>query len=498
MLETLHHLFAEQTTPLELINFIVVVAVLSVATAAMFYVLLMTVVWSLRLRPEVKYRHVFLPTGEHLRVFFWEYALAATTSIVLGVTLIEKHEIVDAVLATEVSTLDEHLRAALFPLHRLPNGAELGESDLSETDFVNRLTGRGGAGGTVLAASILKPVLEAGRAAEVKSLVDDLVLRAIDAGGFRPYLRLILMTLSAGLIVAYLLWFARKRFRGLKGDAKARVDYKDTLRSLFVVGVCVALLLASPAMVKDRHLIAESALGVLRHAEPDSSPVAMAIKRSIDSQYELQGSLRALAGMTDETSVVGMVGRVGARSDTALTVGREVSRSLDRVERSVESVSTELADLRNRMGGEIAGLRDGVVGLERTHQADIDNLRRSIERVAAIAAGFNDSLSRATSGFSTSIRDLNRRLALVQDGLEELNGAMSGLSGEIVIVQGSPRVRYEIRQGSPNGSVVGTGSPSGVHRLPPGNYVITGVSVLQRFRLATGSPRWFAVSPPVQ
>ena len=322
MWQYLQHLSAQQTTAPELATFLVLVTIACIAVAALIYVAIMTVAWAVALR-RYRWREAVFPTLPRLRVFTGEYILAALTSVVLAVTLVEKDTLVDAVLNLPADKfLDSHLTASLFPLNRLPDAVDLGGPSLAQEARNQASLTLGG---------FVREPLDLGRTGPVRALLGAMVRQVLATSGTsRADVARWLTILTVVLILAYLAWLARGRIAELaKGAGDVDSPYKDVFARVTILGVCLALLLATPAITKDPELLADSALGAAQRRPPEprlqrlDSLVALGITRQNAVQatqhtgndpaiYQLLAALRGrvdgidarLAGLSDQTRAI--------------------------------------------------------------------------------------------------------------------------------------------------------------------------------------------------
>jgi hypothetical protein len=511
--EFFHELMARQTTPLELVSFLVVTTGLTLVVAGLGYFVLITVLWWARFRSrvQVKYHEVFLPSRSHFRAFLWEYLLAITTSLVLGLTIAEKEQMVAQVLEFDVADLRQlpdsaafaHTMESLFPLHRLP-GVEQGGESLAALESLVR--DQAGAGQALYATNLLKPVLRSGRSDAVRAMVDLIVPQVLaETPGFRRVLRVALFWTCAGLILAYLLTLGLKRLTLLEKDParKGAVQYGGTVRRLVTVAVCVALLFASPVLVEDRELIADSAMGALQHDvlhEPPTDALGAAIMAAIDRQYDQQGSivsagtedvLRRLSPAVDrlEGALRGVEADLGGRlSALEAQLGavndsiREQRRGLADELRSLRAVtSEESARLRARLGtlaGDVASNTDRIAALEGL----LGGLRENIEANGTTA---RQALEQA--------RETER---LVIESVREVRAQLAEFTNrELVLIEVSGT--YALTSLDTGQDVV-RGARSGLRWLSPGRYRLTTPRAGQEtFNLVVGQPRLIRRFDPI-
>jgi hypothetical protein len=490
MITPFQRLLAEQTTPLELTYFILVVSALCILIAAVTYVTMMSVLWLVRLRPHVTLGRVFLPTRKHVREFLPEYLLALATSAVMTVTIAEKHDIVDAVLDYDVAELAEHDIESLFPLHRVPNAMEIGGEERDAADLRDLLLGEAQNSADVYAASVLKPVLEAGRAGEVRRLVGLIVPQVVATPRAERLVRQILLFASLLLIIGWLILLAQARVKSLQKSPDSPVVYQGTVRRIALIGVSVALLLASPALVGDIELLAESALGALRHEVPEATPVREQVRRGIEGQDELQVALRVLNGMESDGSLQSMLGELGRRLETAIDLQDSLSDRLAALQSSLDGATQSILGLQTDVetqGTELGGLRGDLTGV----RFDIDGQRAGLDRLTQTTrAQFTrlDGVARDVTVNAREVDAVRSDMERILAAFEELSQAVRAREGmEMILV--TTTGSYQIVRGN---RVEAAGSRWGLHRLPVGiPFVAVGGGVSVPFTLQQGEPRVF-------
>lgn len=504
MFESLRRLFDEQTSAPELASFIVVVTVLCVLAAVVGYLLIMTLVWLVGLRPRHSWRQVVVPDLVRFRRFTWEYLLALATSTVLALTLADKHEIVEAVLSQPADELlGTQKVSALLPLRRTPTVEELGGPGTSGAEeFAGYLEGQAVAGFNLQVAGLLRPALAAGREGEVRAVLHDVLRRVLQRDpGIRTRVRQGLLFGCLVLFAGYLGWYVRGRARQIV-DPADRNDGTDgeALRRFAMIGVCVALLIATPALARDPERLAESAVEAIRRYQPPPGRAVAAdilLTRAIDRQYQLHGALRALADFRDSATVMGALGGLGGR---LTTLDGSLSGLAGRLT-VLDGSLTQLVGRQQTLSGEITAIRQD---LER-QRASLAETQRAATTLGSVLEGFRGELGALKEQTDQS----QRRLAAISARLDSI-GAQAGradrlagelqaqirtLSGtELLLVEAGQGFAYSIAR-SAGGAPVARGSVRGVHRLPPDTYVVSAGESDQRVALRVGSPQWVTLAP---
>ncbi len=245
MLPRFRQLLAEQTTPAEVLNFIFVCVVVALAAAAVLYMLIMSALWLGGLLPGVRYARVFLPSRKQLIEYLGEYSLAIVTSLLLGLTFAAKHDLVEQIASEPLNESHAEELAKLAAGHLdVPKLIEVGAT----------------------AGAVLSSYIELGKTTQVKVFVQALVGKLGADRLRRPPTRGHLLAVSMLMIVAYLAWLARHRYRDLRGnpDLEQAPDYARTIGGLVTLAVCIALLLASPTL-EDNGLLTQSVMAAVPH-----------------------------------------------------------------------------------------------------------------------------------------------------------------------------------------------------------------------------------------
>ena len=432
MWTTLKHLAAQQTTPLEVAVFLVLVTVACVLASAAIYVAIMTGAWLIARRRGERprgWREVVFPDKR----FTVEQALAVLTSIILTLTLVEKDNVVDDVLALSPKAVDKALVENLFPLHRAPS-----------VEFTKSVAIK-----SIGLGDLVHAPLQAGRSGEVRALfVDGLreVMQREPAWHARvvrwlPYSCVVLIAL-------YLLWLTRGRIRELEASEEA-VDspYGDVFSRLTVLGVCLGLLLVTPAFTTDADLLADSAVAAARRAPAtrESARVDSVVSAEFARQYA---------------------------SVNAGTVDATARRRLDQVAIRLDLFAQRL-DAGEGVAGQIAGLRSELSALD-ARLAGLDpasRLQVLTQRVQSVS-GQVETLSAQVTQLDARV---SRGLVFIEAGEGQrftLTGATSRTAGR--------------------GGAVGAinGRTRGLYWLVPGTYRIAGSNVnAQSFTIGAGEAR---------
>ena len=324
----LRELFAEQTTPAQVVTFILVLVSLALVVAALTYAVIMSFLWATRLRPKVSFGVVFLPTREQLVEYAGEYVLAIGTSVLLGLTLATRHAVVEAITNHQLDS--DHVTQVQALLPHLANPA------------------RALTNGTV-GAVLLQPLLEAGRNSDARAVVNmalaELGPERLNAFPTRPALVIICVL----MMTAYLGWITRVRYRQLRNsDPKTpeEPEYARTLKGLLTLAACVAILLLSPTLDQGAEAVTDSVIAAARvqTAPPEDLPLASRVRVAIEEDRKEAGALR-LGNLKD---LRGAIAKLGVEHTSLLA-------TRDTWQQSLEALSHDINLLRDSLGKE-AGL----------------------------------------------------------------------------------------------------------------------------------------------
>src|SRR5690606_25838345 len=107
--------FAEQTTADEVIVFLLICVVLALATAFLLYAAILGVLWRVRLREMVPLPALLLPSRDQFGRHLGEYVLAASTSLLLTLTIAARHDAVQTILDYPLHEVDVAEIRQAFP-----------------------------------------------------------------------------------------------------------------------------------------------------------------------------------------------------------------------------------------------------------------------------------------------------------------------------------------------------------------------------------------------
>jgi len=406
-------LLAEQNSPVEVVVFLAVTVALFLVIALALYVLIMAL-----LRPglpkEIRLRRVLLPSASQLRDHVGDYALAVTTSLLLSLTLVAKHDLVEQISSYDMASIPADEVAVLFDFGVAP-------------DLAARL-----AGATL--DEVVQPVLAAGKTEEASLLVRSVIAK-VKTTSPKPWLTPRNLVIACSVMgVLYLAWLARRRFRTLRERPDSEPEYATTFRSLLTLGLCVGLLLGSglPIAEGGESLLGQSALAAIAHDHAlngTASPVSGEIRVELMRQRERAKALYCPTCDPPGASIWEVVenGSVGTAELTARV--RAQKAAAEAVEAALRA---ELDATRERLGAlsaESEGLRSQLAILE-TAGARRDLRLRDLDTTAREAAACCVLRKREMDELATRhardhglvdgrIDELGQRLRGMQRGLGE-------------------------------------------------------------------------------
>jgi hypothetical protein len=370
-MKSFERLLAQQNSPAEVLVFLALSVALFLVIALLLYVILITM-----LRPgllkQIPLRRVLLPNGEQLRTNLGDYTLVLATSLLLSLTLLAKHDLVEQIANYETNSLDKEQINALFDAEP---PSEL-ESRLAHETL----------------EEIVQPILKAGRVEEAGILVKSVVpLIKRDNPQWLTARKLVIA--SCLLALLYLAWLARRRFRTLRERPDSAPDYSSTFRSLITLGLCVGLLLASalPLAEGHEHLLGNSALAAIAHESgtPGNSAIGDAITTELLKQRRI---VQIVIARTTRS--------VEEKTHTAAELGVEFEDHVRSSRRSEVMLHDELASLQST----VTILREQIL------QLNVDGKELG-DRVAALESEGSRSegrLAKVETSTARGARELER------------------------------------------------------------------------------------------
>jgi hypothetical protein len=509
MFPRLRILLAQQTTPDEVVLFLLLAILAALVVAFILYAVLLGGFWRWRLRGITSIRTLLFPDLGQLRAYAPEYALAAITAVLLSLTIVERNDVVRTIHAFQIDQLPapatEAIRTAL-PFRSLQDadvqeegsegtaaeGAEAGEGDPITRAVVAVLSGAvapPAALAEVGVAALLRPMLAAGEAGRSLAAVQAIAEQVAPSTWSRVVNRRSLLTVALLLLTLYAGWLAWSRGRAVERDPAAGISYRHLAGRLAVPALCIALLLSSAVRVGDPDRYARSALATASMVELGDA--GMAVERGLHSAMSRQTAdmsmLRVLVVGSDE---VPSVADLGGRIDSASRQVRAFDNALGELGHQVSRDRAANDSIHMALQGRLDAV--GAVAGEASSQAARAE-RRALEleeRVESIRAEL-DRFEQAVRRNVGATENLGRRLERAEAGLAELAEAVRSLGARqrastgILFVAAHPGDPYVIRPQRPNANPI-TGVWTGAHAVPTGNYAVTARGRTERVHVAAG------------
>lgn len=409
-------LLAEQSSPVEVIVFLFVVIAAFLITALLVYLLIMTVL-RLGLPKPVSWSRVFFPSAEQFRESLGDYLLALATSVLLSLTLIVKHDLVQQISGTKVDPAHAAEIARIFD-YGVP------------TDLLLEMEG-------AALSEVVQPLLAAGKVEESSLLVRHIV-KGLPESWLTPP---VLVWSCIALAMLYLLWLSRRRFKTLSRNAEAPPAYVSVFRSLLTLALCVGLLLASavPLAAGGEKFLAKSALSSMAEAarlDQPVSPLSRRITNELRRQKDRAAFLYCPECRDPRQSVwEALDGGTPSVGDTS-TAGGDLDQAISECRAACAADTRRLQQMMAELNRRLSRLEADSAGDEVSPAVDGEQLGQLAERLARAENTLEELAGRRLPGLARTHErdkalaeqarsDLDRRLRLVAAELAEL-GRLAG------------------------------------------------------------------------
>jgi uncharacterized coiled-coil protein SlyX len=292
-----------------------------------------------------------------------------------------------------------------------------------------------------------------------------------------------LLASAIALLLLYVVWFARQRSRAIdRAGAPTETEYISVLRRLLAPAVCIALLLVSAASASNPERVAESAAAAIPHItlpEHAQEP-ARRFGQALDHQL---GQLQSVAALVEVGDTVPAMLRRLARLDSQLVALQDATGGLGaavaETATTLRELQQRLSALGDRLDNENRNATTERAALQRQLAAAEESLRRLDARMSGVESGVQSAQAQANRAMSGTDA-LRGQLDLLGRELRDLRGTLEKLAAQpttgLLYVVITPAADYTIRPsavargGGRGGGGRGTGS--GLHALPPGQYVV--------------------------
>lgn len=443
--DQVRQILVEQTSPLETIVFVSLVVAVCLLLATIFYAGLMSLVWSLQLRKTgVGFRQVFLPSANQVREYAPEYVLASCTSLLLAYTTVVRHALIETLKGINAGT--ENGIGSLFA------GAEFSVSDTL--------------GGLSL-SKVIQPALEAGRSEEMKAILME-ILEGREELTFDPTLVLVAGGL---LVISHLLWLAHRRYTFLAENPgkEGTLGYNKTSRSIRVLAVCVALLLAAPTLAANSELLIEGTFAAIKEFPPDPLPeeISTRIKSAAPVSNLAAGVTKAAADIREagarldgaEADLLAVVTRLDAVDSLLLETAASIQDHAGRIadldielsgtNATIGEIELRLERLASRHA-ELEGSVQGIIEDIGSHTRLVTELGARLGAAEATINAFDSDVNRLASRLGDLDGDLQAASEDISDNARLLGGLDTRLGGAEAAIDtaGAGMERFETRLGA--------------------------------------------------
>jgi len=461
----LKSIYAQQTTPDEVVIFLLLGTILTLVVSFIAYAVIVIALSKWRMKKDYSIWSLLFPSPRRIRKYAAEYLLGILTALLLSLTVSAKHNAVEAVLAQDISVIGRDVVRSALPFHRLEKAELVNEGvDPVYADRIVAWLDEGVVAPLSRSADdLVRPLLEAGMA-ENASMVVRRAVEVFGADSERIINQSFIMLAAIGLLVVYVAWFGFQRSKEMQGESMRAPNYGEIVKRLSLPAVCIPLLLVSAVALENPDRLANSVMG---YASVPDSTTAKPLSIILTNQAEAV-----------------------KRGDLAVDARdlEQINRNIEAVSQRLDGWSRELTGLHNRMGAAEDRLASALVSLS-SEQARAESLTGSIaalkdeltrieaqaERGAAIAQRTAMRIGEQQERLSAGFLSLEARIDGLQRTLNTFGTQVKELSGEIgvLLVQANvPGGGYTVVNRA-NNRVVARGEFIGVHMLPPGQYRIS-------------------------
>jgi hypothetical protein len=469
-------ILTQQTTPDELLVFIVLAALVALLLAFAFYASVLGLLWRGRLREFTTFRALLLPDRDQLRRHAGEYGLAIATALLLTLSVTARADVVAQIHATPL----QDIRAEVVN-RSLPLGAMIREGDprveppeLIVPEHVASMP----------ASTLLLPLLASGQKDRAEFVARSLAGPILERSWARFITDRVLAGAAVLLLMGYATWLALSMSRVVSEAKRARLtDYQGLWRRLLVPALCLALLLTAAVGANDVQRAAQGAVASVEARVAEEDPLrtqAAALGGMILWQEEqVQRAGRTFThvppGVVDLWSFVAALSdRVEeAQSERSLLTSdlQGLNTLVTGFPPQITAVREEAAVALEEARNEWSGLEEGLIAAQQQWtQAGLrlDALGQELAQARADLDGLED-----LTGVAAEVAQIRSAVASLRQALGEV---AAGRDDAILVVGlRDAGGTYTVRRDGPavvlNPAVV-RGEWLGAHRLPPGSYVI--------------------------
>jgi len=388
----LSQILSEQSSPAEVLVFLAVTVAIFLGLAFLIYVLIMALL-RLGLPTKVTLMQVLLPGARRVRENLGDYVLAVSTSILLTLSLVVKHDLVQQIADYDMGRVGAEAIAVVFDFG-LPEdlAEEIGEATLGE---------------------VVQPLLAAGKVEE-----SDLLVRSVIAHVPKGWMTApVLIAACIVLAAFYVAWLARRRYLALRKSPDSAPQYSATFRPLLTLALCVGLLLASalPLAQGGEKFLARSAIDAIGEAgrsTRQTSSVSRLISQELRKQRERAAFLYCAECEDPGESIWQAVDRP---SGELPNLGRIIER--------VESVASSCQAACDAGAAELGSSLDPLQSRLGALESRLNDLQRQLALLGERQIPDSDrAQARQHAEFTRQLEELNRRLTLLTQQFDRLGG----------------------------------------------------------------------------
>lgn len=477
MHEWLRVLYAEQTGPDEIVVFLLIGAAAAFVLAFLIYAIVLVALWRWRIGSAHSLGALIFPSRARLRRYAAEYAVAATTGLLLSFTVATRHAVVEAVLARDIGEIGQEavLSALPFGMPSHTDLTEAGADSAAASEFIDWLRTSSAGDVGIRADDFLRPLLNAGLI-ENGTFLAQAAVRGLEIEESGTMIQRILLAVAIALLIGYAVWFGWQRVREVQQRGEADPEYSEIAKRLAVPALCIPLLLISATKLDDPDRIARSAAAAASLSASESANLWM------DSLIAQQ------AVRTRQSFLYEQMQRQDSSAIALLTLFRE---RMDSIEADFAALATSFEALESRLRGDIEDAQSARLELQEALDdlaADLATLQQNLDDVALAHADTQEELADRMEALrtrlATSAQEAQRALAAADAQGERLTGLEQtvGRLREIMAANQEARPAYLLvvnDQGGAHaiqnagGQVIRRGTGRYVlHAIAPGTYVM--------------------------
>ncbi len=487
MTNWLKQLYAQQTTPDEVVVFLLLGTLVTLIIAMLFYSVIVLVLSSWRMREGVSAWGVLFPSARRMKNYAGEYTLGTVTAILLAFTVAAKQDAVQVILDQNISAIGSETIKSALPKGGLDVASltQAGADPDAAQNLVDWLEDEPTASISRRAEEIIRPLLASGMA-ESASLVVREAVRAFD-----PYAKFklsqdVIFAFAIGLLLGYVTWFGVQRWQEVRKSNDAEPNYAFIVKRLALPAVCIPLLLVSASAMESSERLANSVIGYVDSTDVEQElPLSLAIKDQIRDFRDAENRVN----VEDLEAVSSLLAAMESR----------VATLSDRIDSSSASMS-QLSGRLNNLDGNITAVRGRLSNLDSSLNSLTQQLRNA-EQQSKLNA---DNALRIAEIANTTSKLATEQIAETQADLERLQQSFTRLARQVaagtkeegLLYVYSGRGRFLVRRGSSNASPVEDDFTTGLYELTPGTYFVNSGGITRQVVVRADSASFVYIPPP--